>query len=90
MGLQLVLVVSPSSCGENHPYPKSGQDLDPDKPGSTTSCRGDETNPNVLRVFFWIFCPQVPTFVTDSRVIESVVGSAPVGHPHMILILPKI
>ena len=29
--------------GENHPDPKSSQDLDPDKLRCTTSCQGDET-----------------------------------------------
>ena len=27
-------------------------DLDPDKPGCTTSCQGSETNPYFLRGFF--------------------------------------
>ena len=34
-----------SCCGENHPDPKLGLDLDPDKPGCTMSCEGDETDP---------------------------------------------
>ena len=49
----------PSSCGENHPDPKSGRDLDPDKPGCTMSCREDETN------IFLEFYPQLQTFVTN-------------------------
>ena len=35
-------------CGENHPYPKSGLDLDPDKPGCTT----------FFASFFADFCPR--------------------------------
>ena len=34
------------SCGGKNPEPKSGQDLDPDKPECTMFCRGDETDPN--------------------------------------------
>ena len=44
-----------SSChGENHPDPKSCQEVDPEKPGCTTSCQGDETDPTYMHVFFWI------------------------------------
>ena len=44
----------PSFRGENHPDPKSSQDLDPDKPVLNTSCWGDETYPIFLCAFFWI------------------------------------
>ena len=43
-GLWLVPVVSPILSWTKHP--KSCQDLDPDKPGCTTSCGGDETDTN--------------------------------------------
>ena len=33
------------SCGENHPYLKSGWDLDPKKPGWIMPFQGDETHP---------------------------------------------
>ena len=35
--------------GENHPDPKSGLEVDPDKLGSITFCQGDETDPIFLR-----------------------------------------
>ena len=41
----------PSSCGENHPDPKSGQDLDPDKLGCTMSCQRDEADTTFSRAF---------------------------------------
>ena len=47
----------PSGHGEKHPNPNSGQELDPDKPGCTTSCQGDETDSKFLCAFFWIFIP---------------------------------
>ena len=31
---------------EKQPYPKSGQEEDPDKPGCTMSCRGGLTDPS--------------------------------------------
>ena len=68
----------PSCRGETHPEPKSDRDLDPDNPGCITFCRGDEVNPT--RTFFWILVPAF-LFETDLRVIESVIGSAPVEHP---------
>ena len=62
------------SCpGENYPNPKFGQDLDPDKPGCTTSCREDETNPAFSCTFFGFVSL---TFATDPRVVESIIGSA--------------
>ena len=33
----------------------SSQVIDPDKLGCTTSCWGDETDPNFLRTFFLIY-----------------------------------
>ena len=47
----------PSSWGENYPNPKSGWDLDPDKPGCNMSCWGDENEPTFLHAFFWIYIP---------------------------------
>ena len=42
-----------SSYGEKHPDPKSGQDIDPDKAGQTTSCQGEKE-----RLKCWAnFCP---------------------------------
>ena len=38
----------PSCHEENDPNPKSGRDLDPDKPGYSTSCREDVTDPAFL------------------------------------------
>ena len=67
----------PSCHGE-----ESGQDLAPDKLGCTTSCQRGETDPNVLSTFFCIFVPRPPTFLIDPTVIESVVGSSPLEHPH--------
>ena len=63
----------PSCCGENHPDPKSGQDLDPEKLGCTPSRRGD-VNDAFLHAFFLDFCPQIQTFATDPRVAELVKG----------------
>ena len=37
----------PCCCGENHNH-----DPDPDKPGCTMSCKGNETDPT-----FWIVIP---------------------------------
>ena len=36
---------------ENHPDPKSGQDLDPEKPVCAMSCRGDVTDKAFLQAF---------------------------------------
>ena len=72
----------PSSCEEKNPKPKSGWDFNPDKPRCSMSCEGDETNPNFLCPFFLEFGPQSPTFATNLRVVELVVGSAAVEYPH--------
>ena len=69
------------SYRENHPSSKSGRDLDPDRLGCTMSCRGDVTDPT-FSCFLSDFVLNSPTFVTDPRVIESVIGSAPIEHPH--------
>ena len=61
---------------EKIPDPKSGQEVDPDKPRCTIPCQGDETHPYFLHAFFWMFSP-----IPDPRDRESVVGSAPVDHP---------
>ena len=55
----------PSSHVEKHSNPKSGQVLDPDKLGCTTSCWGDETDPNILHAFFLDFSP-------DPRILQSI------------------
>ena len=47
----------PSCHEENDPNPKSGRDLDPEKPVCTVSCWGDVSNPAFLRVFFCFFPP---------------------------------
>ena len=44
----------PSCFRENHPDPKSGRDVDPDKLGHTTFCQGDETSPTLLCAFFYL------------------------------------
>ena len=41
----------PSCREENHPNPKSGRNLDPDKPVCATLCRGDVTDPAFLPIF---------------------------------------
>ena len=41
----------PSCHEENNPDPKSGRDLDPDKPGCTTFCRRDVTDPTFSHTF---------------------------------------
>ena len=43
------------SHGEEHPNPKSGWDLAPDKSGCTISCWGGVTNPNFHELFFSFF-----------------------------------
>ena len=58
----------PSSHGKNHPDPKAGRDLDPDKPGCNTSCLGDEGNPTFLCAFFWVLVP-------DSRLLKPTLES---------------
>ena len=50
----------PSGHGEKHPDPKSGRDLDQDKPGYTTSCWGGETSPDYLCAFFSGFSFLIP------------------------------
>ena len=47
----------PSSYGEKHPDLKSDREIDPDKPGCITSCRGGEIDPYYFCVFLWIFVP---------------------------------
>ena len=68
----------PSCHEEKDPKPKSGRDLDPDKLVCATSCLGDVANP------FKSFYPDSPTFTTDPRVIESIIGSVPVEHTHKL------
>ena len=36
---------SPYCHEENYPNPKSGRDIDPDKPACAMSCQGDVTDP---------------------------------------------
>ena len=61
----------PSGRGKKHPDPKSGGEVDPDKPECAMSWQGNVTNLKVLRIFL-DFCHQSPTFQTDPRVIEPV------------------
>ena len=61
----------PSSRGEKHPDPKSGRDLDPDKPGCTITA-GEMNQPKFFTCFFLNFGPQSLTFSTDPRVLEAV------------------
>ena len=68
------------SC-HNVPEPKSGQDLDPDKPVWSMSCQED-VNDHHFCVFFVVFVPDSTTFATDPRDLESVSGSVPVEHPY--------
>ena len=49
----------PSCFEENDSDPKSGRDLDPDKPVWSTSCREDVTDPSILRTFF-LFLSLIP------------------------------
>ena len=42
----------PSCCAENHPDPKSGWEVDPDKPVCTISCWRDVTDPKFWYAFF--------------------------------------
>ena len=65
--------------GENHPNPKSGWNIDPDKPGCTMSCQGDLTDPIFLCAFSDFLSP---TFATDPGVVESITRLVPVEHPH--------
>ena len=67
----------PSSRGEKHPDPKSGQDLDPDKPGCTMSCRGNEIDPNFHSLFGGFRSP-IPDFCNQplSRRVGYRVGSS--------------
>ena len=51
----------PFSYGEKHPTPKSGHEVDPDKLGWTTSCRGDKTDPCICMLFSGFLFP-----ITDS------------------------
>ena len=48
----------PSCHEENGPDPKSGRDLDPDKPVCAKSCREDITDPAFSRALFCSFHPQ--------------------------------
>ena len=76
--------ILPSCHGEKSSLPQSSQDLDPDKPRCITSCWGDETNLTFLHTFFWTL---VPNFQLLQLTLESVIGSAPVEHPHKGLVL---
>ena len=49
----VILIILPSYHEKSNPDPKSGQDLDPDKPICSTSCREDVTDPSFLRTFLW-------------------------------------
>ena len=56
---------------------KSGRDVDPEKPGCITSCRGGLTSSSFSRLKM----APIPAQLTYPRVIGSLVGSAPVEHP---------
>ena len=56
-GLQLVAVLFHFCHEENNPDPKSGQDLDPDKPVFTTSYRGDVIDPAFSHAFMCFTSP---------------------------------
>ena len=58
----------PSCHVEQHPDPKSGQEVDPDKPGCITSCQGEETDPTFLHTFFSGFGP-------DSQLLQPTLES---------------
>ena len=45
----------PSSHGEKHPDPKSSQEVDPDKPGCTTSCWRGKTDLYFCVLFSVVF-----------------------------------
>ena len=81
-GFILLVSYGFTAChGENHTDPKSGLDLDPENLGCTMSCQGDVTDPTFLRTFFLHLRPR-QTFATGPRVIESVIRSVPLEHPH--------
>ena len=82
-----------SCCQENHPHRKSDRDLDPQKSVCATFCLGRYNHPSIFEHFFVVFLPHSSTFVTSPRVVELVVVSAPVEHPHYVCILldfPKL
>ena len=77
----------PSSHGEKHPDPKSSQEVDPDKPGCTTSCLRGKTDPYFCVFFFYFFFCffflRSLTLLTNPRIVELVVGSAAVEQAHI-------
>ena len=52
------------------------------KAGCTMSCWGDETDSTFFCALFLDFGHWLPSFATNSRVVDLVRGSAPVEHPH--------
>ena len=61
--LWLVAVVSCLVVKKNHPNPKSGRDLDPDKLVSALSCQEDVTDPAILHPSL-CFSFMIPKFLT--------------------------
>ena len=64
MQIQLVSLAStaycntfPSGHAEKHPYPISGQDVDPNKPACNLSCMRVESDPYFFQFFFMILSP---------------------------------
>ena len=70
----------PGSFPSSHGDPKLCWEVDPDKPGCTTSCLGGETDKKFLHSFFWIFVPDPQLF---KPTLEFVVRLAPVEHLHI-------
>ena len=69
---------------KNIPDPDSGQDLDPDNLGYTTSLPGRCNQPNIFAHIFLDFGPWVPTFATDpSDRVGYRVGSS--GTPPLVI-----
>ena len=66
---------------KNTPTPSQVGILLPDKPECTTHCLGDVNDLHFLCVFL-DFHPRSPTLQTEPRVMELVVESASVEHPH--------
>ena len=65
-----------------YPDPKSGHPLDPDKNGCIILEVVELKLTQIFPALFFVdFSPRPLTFAADHRVVESVVGSAPLEHP---------
>ena len=66
---------------DNHPDPRSGREVDPDKPQCTMSCQEDVTDPKFLCAFFSICV--LDHRLLQPRVVKIVIGSVSVEHPNI-------